>query len=190
MNSRILKLRAIKYAKREGIVVDFDEPLGEGTDGNVWTTSRLSAIKVLKHKKNYVNELECYQRLMERGIEKVDGLAVPKLYHYDDSLGVLEMEVVKPPYLLDFGKAYIDQNSPYTQEELARYTNSMYSHFPASDLPRLKKVCQFLRRHGIIYLDAKPKNIRFRTDAEERAFIDPDWDREPPTDYSCEGLEE
>ena len=183
MKSRDLESRAVQYAAAKSIKVFLRKPLGEGTDGNVWPTNRNSAIKVLKLEKNYLSEKLCYQRLIERGVERIDGLAVPKLIDFDDSLLVVEMEIVQPPYLLDFGKAYIDRPSPFTQEELASYEAALAGHFRVSDLARVKKVCRILRSYGIEYLDANQNKIRLRTDAEEKANPDDEWDQEPPLDY-------
>jgi len=54
----------------------------------------------------------------------------------------------------------------------------------------VKKVCRILRSYGIEYLDAKPKNIRLRSDEDEKKLPDDDWDKEPPTDYSGYELDE
>jgi hypothetical protein len=100
-----LEAIATQYATLKGIKVDLQQPLGAGTDGSVWPTNRKSAVKVLELEKNYLQERRCYQRLLEQNVERIDGLAVPKLIDFDDSLLVVEMEFVYPPYLLDFGKA-------------------------------------------------------------------------------------
>ena len=61
-----------------------------------------------------------YQRLAEKKVRSINGLAVPGLMGYDVELLAIEMEVVHPPYLLDFGKAYIDEPSPYSPGQLGR----------------------------------------------------------------------
>ena len=66
----------------------------------------------------FYTELRCYKRLAEKKVSYIDGLAVPGLMDHDTELLAIEMEVVHPPYLLDFGKAYIDEPSPYSPEEL------------------------------------------------------------------------
>jgi len=181
---------ASRYADSRGIKVYIGRTLGNGTDGNVYPTDRNSAVKVLKLEKTYVCERDCYRRLSERCVERIDGLAVPKLIDFDDSMLVVEMEIVQPPYLLDFGKAYLDHPSPFTKTQLASYDASLASHFRIDDLPRVKKVCRILRSYGIEYLDAKPKNIRLRSDEDEKKLPDDDWDKEPPTDYSGYELDE
>jgi len=190
MKSLELESRAVQYARKKTIEVDLDDSLGDGTDGNVWNTNRNSAIKVLQLEKNYLRERRCYQRLREAGVERIEGLAVPKLVDFDDELLVVEMEIVQPPYLLDFGKAYVDELPPFTTEELLVYESSLTQYFPSRDLPKVKKVCRYLRQLGIIYLDAKPNNIRIRSDEDERAVTDDEWNQEPPIDYPNEQMEE
>ncbi len=180
MTSLELEERARRYAAEREIKIFFRKPLGHGTDGSVWPTNRNSAVKSLKLQKNYLPERLCYQRLAERGVQSIDGLAVPKLIDFDDRLMVVEIEIVEPPYLLDFGKAYIDETAPFTQEELAAYNASLAAQFRQEDIPRVRKICRLLGAYGIEYLDAKPANIRLRTDKEERELPDDDWDREPP----------
>lgn len=99
------------------------------------------------------------------------------------------MEFVYPPYLLDFGKAYLDESSPFTKAELSSFLTELAAHFRTDDLPRIKKIIRLLRNYGIEYLDAKPKNIRLRSDEEERMLPEDDWEKEPPTDYSTNDYE-
>lgn len=174
--------RARLYAKKKSININYDEPLGHGIDGTVFATDRNSAIKVLKNFANYSRELRAYQRLKERQIRKIDGLAVPVLVAYDDDLLIVEMDIVRPPYLLDFGKAYTDESTPFDEEQLAAYQTSLRDFFRKDDLPRVRKIYRILAGLGIIYLDAKPQNIRLRSDADERALPDDDWLAEPTYD--------
>lgn len=184
-----LEALATQYATLKGIKVDLQRPLGAGTDGSVWPTNRESAIKVLELEKNYLQELRCYQRLFERKVFRLDGLAIPRLIDFDDSLLVIEMSMVEPPYLLDFGKAYLDESSPFTKAELSSFLTELAAHFRTDDLPRIKKIIRLLRVYGIEYLDAKPKNIRLRSDEEERMLPEDDWEKEPPTEYSEDDYE-
>lgn len=175
MGSPEFKERVKQYAIARGLILE-EEPLGYGTDGSVWGANRNSAVKVFALEKNYDRELRCYQRLTEHRVEEIDGLTVPKLIDFDGELLIVEIEIVEPPYLLDFGKAYIDEPSPFTQEELAIYRASLARHFRKIDLPRINKICGMLRVFGIEYLDAKPANIRLRSDREEAEMPDDDDD--------------
>jgi hypothetical protein len=157
MSAMDAKVRAKIYAERNEIDVNFDEPLGDGTDGIVLATDRNSAVKVLRNFDNYSRELRAYQRLKALEVRCVDGLNVPALVDYDDGLLIVEMDIVKAPYLLDFGKAYTDESTPFDEEQLAAYQASLRDFFRKDDLPRVRKIYRILAGLGIIYLDAKPQ---------------------------------
>lgn len=169
MTSAGLEARLRAYARRHGRKY-LKRPVGQGTDGKIWATDRNTVIKVFEREANYRTELRCYQRLMEKRVHEIDGLAVPSMESHDDLLMALEISLVHPPYLLDFGKAYVDEPSPYTPAQLAEWRESWAQYFPTCDLPRVHKVLRILQSHGIEYLDPKPSNIRFRTDQEEEGL--------------------
>jgi hypothetical protein len=115
--SHNLLTRAFGYVKSRQIQLDEKDKLGCGTDGTVWMTSRESALKLFEHPKGYGNELACYRRLGDAGIREIRGLAVPRLIDFDDSIMAVEMTIVQPPYLLDFGKVYLDRPPPYWSDQ-------------------------------------------------------------------------
>ncbi len=89
------------------------------------------------------------------------------------------MTFVNPPYRLDFGKAYLDGQSPYDEEQLSEWRARLKNSFPQADLPRILRILRALKAFGIEYYDARPWNIRLRTDDEERASSnDEDWDKD------------
>lgn len=61
----------------------------------------------------YERELAAYRRLHEIGWEQLHGLNIPHLLNFDNERLVIEMTIVHPPFLLDFGKAYVDRPPPY-----------------------------------------------------------------------------
>lgn len=158
----ILIQRATLYAERNTLILDFDDRLGNGQDGAVWKTDKNSAVKALLHQNNYRTELRCYQRLLEHRIGEILGLEVPVLVNYDDELLVIEMDIVEPPYILDFGKAYIDESPPYSAVQLAAWQREWIRFFPKKDIPKIRSVLAKLRGIGIHYVDPKPGNIRLR----------------------------
>lgn len=182
MRSPELEKRARRYASAKSIRIDLKEPLGNGTDGIVFATDRNSAIKVLESAAGYSRELRAYQRLKELGIGLVDGLAIPSLVDHDDQFLIVEMDIVQPPYLIDFGKAYTDESPPFDEDQLAAYRASLTHKFRKEDLPRVRKICRILAGYGIEYLDASPYNIRLRSEEDEKKLPDDDWDAEPLID--------
>lgn len=92
------------------------ELLGSGEDGSVWRTSVNTAVKVFYRRKNYETELACYIRLSRwNDVTELSGFSVPTLVADNDELMLIEMGIVTPPWVLDFGKAYIDRPADYPE---------------------------------------------------------------------------
>jgi hypothetical protein len=171
--------RAASYAKNNGRVILRKERLGGGTDGEVWRSTRPSAIKVVLNAKNFFDELESYQRLKAAGIHELSGFAIPRLFGWDDNLQVIELSIVQPPYLLDFGKVYFDRPPAdvYDRTQLKAAETEAKSLF-GKNWPVVAQLLHALQQKvGIWYVDPKPANINCGID-------DPDWDKEPELDYS------
>jgi len=105
-NSQLLS-RAEAYADSKGIRLIGKNMLGYGSDGSVWHSSRRTAVKALYHQKNFDNELECYLRLKAASVRRIGMFDVPFLEDFDNERRILEISIVQPPYLLDFGKVYL-----------------------------------------------------------------------------------
>ena len=156
--------RANNYAfRRKMKLVD---QLGNGTDGAVWRTSKNSAVKALVDSTKYATKLRCYQRLKERGVGEISGVHVPVLVDTDSELLIIEIDIVEPPFIVDFGKAYIDEPSPYTPEQLAASQREWSRFFPKRDLPLIRKLLSSLKGIGIEYMDPKPNNITLHHGSE------------------------
>jgi hypothetical protein len=160
-----LEERARKYAKFNNIEVDLTKPLGFGQDGSVWKSNRGSgatAVKVFEREANYVAERECYQRLAENGIDEICGLAVPSLEGSDDLLLIVEMTIVEPPRILDFGKAHLDIPFEFSDEGYEEWIERIVDDFGNDDLPLIKRILARLEGLGIYYYDVKPGNLLLR----------------------------
>jgi hypothetical protein len=114
-----IQARASIYANRRGLRVE--QPLGFGKDGSVFQTSLSTAIKVFARPDVYARELASYQRLASHGVEEVRGHVIPRLLAADEELGVIEMEVVSAPYLLDFADAWLDAAPDFSEEVLEEW---------------------------------------------------------------------
>ncbi len=101
------KVRAASYGEANNISIDFCNILGAGQEGFVWKTDRDTAIKVFDLQKNFERELECYQIFKNRNVSELLGFTIPELIGSDCNLRIIEMSIVVPPYVLNFGKAYI-----------------------------------------------------------------------------------
>lgn len=153
-----MEQRAGGYAaERSGKI---ERRLGQGQDGIVWLSDRTTAIKVFERQENYLRELRCYQRLQSHSITVLGGFTIPALIAHSDTLMVVEMELVTPPYLLDFGKAYLDQTPDFSAEVWNDWEAERRELFE-DRWPQVRALLAGLRVHGIHYLDAKPGNIMF-----------------------------
>jgi hypothetical protein len=161
MTTSYLEAFARRYAELHDLTCDFSRPLGFGQDGYVWQTAHKTAIKAVERRRNYLAERESYQRLLDADVCNIDGLNVPALIDFDDSLQMIEMGLVSPPYLLDFGKAHLDYKPDFPEETLAEWEDQLVELF-GDDVPRVKAVLRKLTAYGIHYYDAKPANIRLR----------------------------
>jgi hypothetical protein len=109
-----LSEKAIQYAaERDLQIIRF---LGYGNDGAVWETSQQTAIKVLERESSYNREKERYLRLKEHSLSKIDGFEVPDFYDSDDELQIVEVSMIYPPFVIDFAKAYVDQEPDFSDE--------------------------------------------------------------------------
>lgn len=150
---------AIRYATARHIrLID---PLGRGKDGTVFASDRAPAIKAFRQPEAFNRELACYQRLLEMSVDEVLGHHVPRLFDENPVLYVLEMTIVKPPFLLDFASAYLDWPPDFSAEVLQQWEEEKLEQFGAN-WPRVKVVLQVLEdRYGIYLFDVNPGNITF-----------------------------
>jgi hypothetical protein len=176
----LLLVNAQTYAQRNGRQLLSKVGLGRGTDGSVWRSTKPSAIKAIWERKNYEDEIECYRRLQAANVHNLCDFAVPRLFGFDNELKVIEMSIVQAPYLLDFGKVYLDRppTDVYDQRQLAAAEAEAKALFGAT-WPDVSALLFTLRdRFGIWYVDPKPANI------DCGVVNDPDWDKETGVDYS------
>lgn len=136
--------------------------MGHGTDGSVWATAADSAVKALYWPKAYENEVASYQRLNELGLTTLHGLSIPRFYGHDDDLLVIEISIVQPPFLLDFGKAYVDRPPPYWNDaQLMANAREEWASLFDERWPDVVGLLGALESFGIFYVDPRPGNIVF-----------------------------
>ena len=140
--------------------VKLKEFLGDGTDGEVWSTQRSTAVKAFKYDFGYFNERDTYLRLAEYGItEKLEGFWIHKMVGYDDHLMVIEMDLMQhPPYIIDFAKVRIDR-PPDFSEETMEYNEQRGRERFEENWPTVKLLLAALESFQIYYLDPSPSNI-------------------------------
>lgn len=131
-------------------------------DGTIWRTSRHSVVKTFEREQNYHDERECYRRFQESKVETISGFAVPAFIDDDFDLLVVELSIVRPPFLLDFGKVYLDTPPPYwnDSEIMGHWHDEGRENF-GKRWSKVLSVIRILEGFGIYYVDPKPGNIMF-----------------------------
>ena len=142
--------------------IRFGARLGIGRDGEVYSTDHNTAVKFLTVREHFERERNVYEVCVRKAIRKVAGHAVPDFFRADDELLAIEMEIVRPPFLLDFVSAYPIATAPEFSEEVweqwyAEKSEQFGDHWPQVELV----LAEFKRLTGYVLLDVNPGNIRF-----------------------------
>ncbi|MEX2092033.1 MAG: hypothetical protein WD971_05115 [Pirellulales bacterium] len=154
--------RAEEYADSKGIRLIGKDMLGYGSDGSVWHSSRRTAVKALYHQKNFDNELECYRRLKAASVRHIGMFDVPFLEDFDKDRRILEISIVQPPYLLDFGKVYLDHAPTHLyDEQMMENANAEWHERFGKRWSKVLHAMKLLEQHGIYYYDPRPGNVCF-----------------------------
>lgn len=153
--------RASEFCRKSGgRKPNFNSSFGCGEEGYVWPIEDgISAIKVFNLRKNYDNELGCYRILKAHDISEIHGFNVPQLLAASDELLVIEMTIVKPPYILDFGKSSLYFKPEYPSDATAHYEAKLEETF-GEFLPQVELAFAFLEGLGIFYIDASGNNVK------------------------------
>lgn len=151
------------YADKHGKTIAMH--LGGGFDGVVVSTGP-TAIKAARHEPLYLRERDVYIRLLENDVNNVAGFAVPKLVEFDDELQVIEMEIVSPPFIVDFAGAYLDERPDYPEDVLAAWDAEKREIFEHR-WPTVRRIMAVFERWGVYLADVHPGNVRFADDASE-----------------------
>ncbi|HMD54932.1 MAG TPA: hypothetical protein VKJ65_10320 [Phycisphaerae bacterium] len=147
------------YAAQRGLAITGN--LGRGVHGSVYSSNTITAIKGHKQPESYRRELDCYNRLMEQNVTEIYGHHVPQLVSYDDDFLVIEITIVTPPFLLDFGGAYLDWPPEFSDEVMEQWASDKQEQF-GKRWASVQRILAFLRDvHGIYMLDVNPGNIMF-----------------------------
>ncbi|HTG42948.1 MAG TPA: hypothetical protein VK633_00330 [Verrucomicrobiae bacterium] len=164
MDERIAQ-RVRRYAQRFNARVG--SALGSGHHGNVVVAERNAiagryAVKFCKENVPFDREVHAYKTLAERKVIEIAGFFVPQLLGYDDELLVIEMTIVEPPFILDFGGAYDELSLPdFTENIWSEWREQKQEEF-GGNWPRVEEVLSILISYGIHMIDIHPRNIVFR----------------------------
>jgi hypothetical protein len=152
------------YASRWGL--ELAEILGSGKDGIVLVAKHKSrpadvALKALCWDEAYLPEELVYERLKRLGVSEVLGFNVPQLVGFDDTLRVIEMTIVKAPYVLDFAGAHLDARPEFSEEIWADWEADKREKFE-DRWPEVRRILDAFEEFGVYLMDVSPGNIKFR----------------------------
>lgn len=156
----VLTKRAELYCSR--LKLKIEEQLGKGLQGMVFLLSNRSALKIHSNKDGYERERQAYGRLMQHKVTQVRGHSVPTLRTFDDKLLALEMSLVRPPFVVDFGGAYLDSPAPHATdpETKLRWMEERKSNFVDSFETVNAILADLESLYGVYLTDVHPGNIR------------------------------
>jgi hypothetical protein len=121
----------------------------------------------LRYQELYERERDVYLRLHENGIEKLNGFAIPRYISHHDELLVVEMQIVSPPFVVDFAGARLDSPTPFSDEDLEEWEAERTDLFGEKKWDEVCMLLAALRRYGIYLSDVKPGNITFETEDQD-----------------------
>lgn len=157
-----LQQRAAKYATTRRM--QLEHQLGFGKDGIVLSTSAATAVKLFGQREIFEREWACYLRLMEAGTHEVLGHQVPQLRGVDEDVLVIEMTIVRPPFVLDFASAYLDVPPDFPPEVIDEWQQTKQEEFGANWGQVVMLLEMLQEQFGIYLLDVHPGNITFGED--------------------------
>ena len=146
------------YFDRTSSIAD---QIGFGYDGLVFETTADTAIKGFKHEQLYRNERDVYARIDEYDMYEVRGCRIPHVFGTDDALWCIEMEIVSPPFVLDFAGAYLNFPPEYPDDVMATWRAEKREQYE-DDWPWVQEIMSDLASIGIYLADVKPGNITLR----------------------------
>jgi len=154
---------ARRYALKRNIKLG--ERLGFGIHGIVIaaqdkTKPGFSAVKFHREERPFERECGVYRRLREEQITRILGFNVPQLLSIDEEFQAIEMTIVRPPFLLDFADAHLDETPDFSEDVLRQWEEEKAEIF-GERWPEVTRVLAALQAFGIYPLDINPRNISF-----------------------------
>lgn len=135
--------------------------LGWGMSGAVFLSpGTRAAVKVFHRREQYDAELKAYRILWREKLYDLHGLTIPRPRGKHDALMVISMDVVKPPFLLDFAGAQF-KPPDFSADAMALWHADIREKFGAN-AHIAYSVYDALRRIGIYYMDFRHSNLNLQ----------------------------
>lgn len=162
MEERLLQTAGAYAAARQ---LELTDRLGFGIHGIVLVAENKpqggrTAVKTHRYAEPYERERDIYGRLREAGIADILGFHVPELIHHDDERLVIEMTIVRRPFVLDFAGAYLDMPPEFSDEIWDEWEREKREQFEQR-WPTVQRVLAALEELDIHMVDVSPSNIAF-----------------------------
>ena len=152
-----------RYALRRNIKLG--ERLGFGIHGTVFaaqdnTKPGFFAVKFHREQRPFERECRVYERLREEQMARILGFNVPQLLSIDEEFRAIEMTIVRPPFLLDFADALLDEAPDFSEDVLRQWEEDKAEIFGAR-WPEVTRILAALQALDVYLLDINPRNISF-----------------------------
>ncbi|MGD9853373.1 MAG: hypothetical protein AB7U20_00320 [Planctomycetaceae bacterium] len=89
------------------------------------------------------------------------GCRIPHIFANDDDLWCIELEIVSPPYVLDFAGAYLDTPLDFPDDVMAAWRAEKREQ-DEDDWPWIQRIMADFASMGVYLADVKPGNITLR----------------------------
>jgi hypothetical protein len=118
------------------------------------------AVKFHREERPFERECGVYQRLREEQTTRILGFNVPKLLSIDAEFRAIEMTIVRPPFLLDFADALLDEAPDFSEDVLRQWEEERAEIF-GERWPEVTRILAALQAFDVYLLDINPRNISF-----------------------------
>lgn len=149
---------------------------GWGTDGWVFSLRPHSVVKVHRGEASFWAELRAYQRLAYYGVTEINGCNVPQLRNHDEEHLTIEISYVTPPYVIDFGKSYLDKPRDFSPELWADWERKIEYMYGSNAEWALRIHRTLSEKYGIYHDDVRPVNINLGDYPDDDDDQDDDFD--------------
>jgi hypothetical protein len=139
--------------------------LGFGIHGTVFaaednTKPGFFAVKFHREQRPFERECRVYQRLREERTTRILGFNVPQLLRIDEEFRAIGMTIVRPPFLLDFADALLDEAPDFSEDVLRQWEEDKAEIF-GERWPEVTRILAALQAFDIYLFDINPRNISF-----------------------------
>jgi hypothetical protein len=157
-----------RYASKRDIKLA--ERLGSGVHGTVFTAEHKTkpgffAVKFHREERPFNQERRVYERLREEETTRILGFNVPQLLRIDEEFRAIQMTIVRPPFLLDFAGAYLDEAPDFSEDVLRQWQEEKAEIF-GERWPEVTRILAALEALGIYLRDINAGNIFVREEIQ------------------------